>query len=203
DDAQHKGRYTVDELNKFFGSATFTGREIKPAKHSVASALPWAAAIALYSSAGCEEVCQLRPCDIRKEPGKGWIIDITAKAGPLKRKARERNIPLHPELERLGLLAYMAALPRDAKRIFPGLSNSNTKTKFGVELGRRFNKWRRALGIERQGEKLDFHSLRHTFSKAAEDVGLTPADHSRVMGHAVAGITRSVYSAPELKRVAP
>jgi integrase len=203
---QSKDKYTVDELNKIFGSPTFTERQIKPTKYNIASAVPWAAAIALFSGAALEEVAQLRPKDIRQEAGNVWVISIDPKAalnGALKRKNRERLIPLHPELERLGLLRYRDALPRGAERLFPGLPVEKSKNKFGPELGRAFNDWRRELGIVPEDRKLDFHSFRHTFGKAIEDVGIPQTDRHRLLGHKVPGISSSVYSAPELSRVAP
>jgi integrase len=205
--AKSKAKFTVDELNKLFGSPVFTGREIKPKVYSVASALPWATVIALYSGADLEEIAQLRPQDIEKAPGDGWVINILPEAalsGALKRPARKRVIPLHPELERLGLLKYRASLPKNAQRLFPGLPvPSNGKDKLGGALGKAFGRWRKALGIEREGEKLDFHSFRHTFTKALEDTGCTEADGDRITGHSHKGLTFGLYSAPELKRVAP
>jgi integrase len=201
-----KAKYTTDELNRFVASAVFTGRQIKPVKYDVASCLPWAMAIGLFSGLTLEEVCQLRPQDIRKEPGAGIVIYVQPEAavsGELKRPARQRAVPLHPALEQLGLLKYMAALPRDSQWLFPGLAARTGKDKRSGAVGKAFNRWRKALGIERQGETLDFHSLRHTFGKAIEDVGIAPNDCARLMGHAVKGITASVYSGPELRRVAP
>jgi integrase len=188
-----------------FNSPTFTEREIKPKTYGVASVLPWAAVIALYSGASLEEVCQLRREDLRIEHGNGWVIHITHEAalsGELKRKSRERTIPLHPELERLGLLKYHAALPRDAEWLFLGLPVHKSKNKRSPRVGRAFNNWRRQLGIDYKDRQLDFHSLRHTFGTAIEDVGITQSDRARLLGHAVPGIRSSVYSAPELKRVA-
>ena len=204
--AQSKAKFTAGELNGLFNSPTFTEREIKPKTYGVASALPWAAVIALYSGASLEEVCQLRREDLRIEHGNGWVIHITHEAalsGELKRKSRERTIPLHPELERLGLLKYHAALPRDSEWLFPGLPVHKSKNKRSPRVGRAFNNWRRQLGIDYKDRQLDFHSLRHTFGTAIEDVGITQSDRARLLGHAVPGISSSVYSAPELKRVAP
>lgn len=204
--AQSKGKFTTDELNQLFNSPTFAEREIKPTTYGIASALPWAAAIALFSGASLEEVAQLRARDIRQEAGNGWVIYIAPEAalcGALKRASRERTVPLHPELERLGLLKYLAALPRNAERIFPGLPVHASKNKLSPALGRAFNDWRRKLGIDYEDRQLDFHSLRHTFGNAIEDVGIPQSDRARLLGYAVPGISSSVYSAPELKRVAP
>src|SRR5262245_48455602 len=77
----------------------------------------------------------------------------------------------HPELERLGLLKYHAALPRDTKWLFPGLPVHKSKNKRSPRVGRAFNNWRRQLGIDYEDRQLDFHSLRHTFDTVIEDVG--------------------------------
>jgi integrase len=204
-ETKHKAKFTVEELNKLFGSSVFTEREIEPAKHSVASALPWAALIALFTGATREEICQLRKQDIRREAGV-WVVDITPEAalsGALKRRARTRIIPLHPELERLGLLKYRAAL--DTERFFPGLPmpKNDDDDKIGGALGKAFGRWRDKLGIGREDAQLDFHSFRHCFGKAIEDAGITTEDRARLMGHAIKGISSAVYSGPELKRVAP
>ena len=204
--AQSKAKFTAGELNRLFNSPTFTEREIKPKTYGIASALPWTAVIALYSGASLEEVCQLRREDLRIEHGNGWVIHITHEAalsGELKRKSRERTIPLHPELERLGLLKYHAFLPRDTEWLFPGLPVHKSKNKRSPRVGRAFNNWRRQLGIDYEDRQLDFHSLRQTFDTAIEDVGITQSDRARLLGHPVPGISSSVYSASELKRVAP
>src|SRR5262249_12184833 len=154
-----------------FGSPVFTGRQIKPKKYKPTTAVPWAAAIALYSGATLEEIAQLRPQDIRKEKGDGMVIEITpdaAVSGRLKREARHRIVPLHPMLEKLGLIRYRDALPRAAQRLFPDLViGGKGKDHLGAALGKAFRRWRESVGIaSTPGRKLDFHSLRHTFGKA-------------------------------------
>jgi len=204
--AKKRAKYTADELNRLFNSPTFTEREIKPETYGVVSALPWAAVLALYSGLGLEEAAQLRPRDLRIEHGNGWVIYVeheAALSGKLKSEGHERTVPLHPELERLGLLKYHAALPRNAERLFPNLPIHDSKGKRGPTLGQAFNNWRRNLGINYKDRPLDFHSLRHTFGKMMEDLGISEPDRARLLGHAVPGIGSSVYSAPELKRVAP
>jgi integrase len=205
-EAKSKAKFTIDELNQLFNSPTFTERETKPKTYGVASALPWATLIALYSGAGLEEVAQLRPKDIRQENGNGWMIHVEPEAalsGALKRTARKRIIPLHPELQRLGLLQYLDALPRGAERLFPGLPvPANGKDKLGGALGKAFGRWRVKLGIKREGEQLDFHSLRHNFTNTLENIGTSQSDAARLAGHKVKGVTFGVYSAPELKRLA-
>jgi integrase len=192
-------------LNKLFSSPVFVGREIKPKVYGIASAMPWATVLALFSGLGLEEVCELRPQDIYKE-GAHWVIRVTPEAaisGHLKRKGRDRTVPLHPELERVGFMKYVRALPSGSTRVFPGLPVDENKKKLGASVGKSFNRWRCALGIDYADRQLDFHSLRHTFGKQIEDAGITAEDRARLLGHALKGISSSVYSSPELKRVGP
>jgi integrase len=101
-------------------------------------------------------------------------------------------------------LKYLNALPRGTERLFPGLPMpSNGKDKLGGALGKGFNRWRCKLGIDYEDRQLDFHSLRHPFGKALEDTGISAEDRARLLGHAVKGISSSIYSGPELRRVGP
>jgi integrase len=199
-----KAKYTIDDLRALFTSTVFTGRQVKPRRYDADTALPWAALVSLYTGAGREEICQLRPGDVRQENGT-WLFHIApeaALADDLKRDARERKVPVHSELKRLGLLKYLAALPRGAERLFPNLPVSNAKPYFGEAVGKRFREWRESVGVARPGEKLDFHSFRHTVAKMFEDIGVRQNDAARVLGHSVEGISYGVYSAPEVKRLA-
>jgi integrase len=201
---QNKAKFTLDDLQALFSAEIFTTRQVKPKAYDADTATPWAALISLYTGAGLEEICQLRPSDVRQENGV-WLFHITpdaALAKDLKRDARERKVPVHSELKRLGALKYHAALPRGTERLFPNLPVSKAKRKFGPSVGKRFAKWRDSVGVARPGEQLDFHSFRHTVSKWFEDIGVPQNDAARVLGHGVDGITYGVYSRPEVKRLA-
>jgi integrase len=195
-------KFTSDDLRAIFGSAKFTGREIKPKQYNGTSALPWIAAIALYTGARAEEICQLRPSDLRQENGI-WLFDITPAAGKLKTAGSERKVPVHSALKALGLLKYHRALPKGAERLFPNLPGRKSKGgKFAPAVGDAFANWRKSVGVHRPPEKLDLHSFRHTFAKHLETIGVPQNDAARLLGHEVGGITFGRYSAPELKRLA-
>jgi integrase len=50
-------------------------REIKPAKHTPESALPWAAFISAFTGMRLEEICQLSVADIENLPANGGTLD--------------------------------------------------------------------------------------------------------------------------------
>jgi len=148
-------------------------REIRPAKHSPESAIPWVALIAAYSGARLEEIAQLAAADVREVQANGatvWCLDIhNGGNNALKNKASARLVPVHSELVRAGLLDYVRALPKD--------------------------------GIKRDG--ICFHSFRHTVAGKLEQASVSQTDAARVLGHAIAGMSYGVYSSgPGLKRLA-
>src|SRR5262249_29027005 len=129
-----------------------------------------------------------------------WLFDVTPAAGKLKTDSSTRKVPMHSALEALGLLDYHKTLPKNAERLFPNLPPGRDG-KFWPTVGKAFARWRKAVGVHRAAEKLDFHSFRHTFSKQLETIGVPQNDAARLTGHEVKGITFGRYSAPELKRL--
>jgi integrase len=203
-----RDRFTIEELQTLFDNLP---REIKPAKHTPETAVPWAALIAAYTGACLEEICQLTLDDIREETANGGkLVCIDIHNGDdghnLKNEeARPRLLPLHSALERAGLLEYIANLPDKYGQLFPGLKRRASKdNKIGPRVGEIFNKKRRALGITRKGMKLDFHSFRHTVGNVLDIAGVAEADIARVLGHSIPGMSLGNYSqgGPGLKRVA-
>jgi integrase len=194
--------FTAEELRTLF--AAFP-REIKPAKHTPESALPWVALIAAYTGMRLEEIAQLAAKDIREQQANGatiWVIDIhNGGNNALKNKASARLVPVHSELVRAGLLRYVASLPKGGP-LFPGLVRRESKGgKIGARLGELFRKRLVALGLKREG--LCFHSFRHLVAGRLEEAAVSQTDAARVLGHAIAGMSYGVYSSgPGLKRLA-
>jgi integrase len=194
--------FTTEELQKLFAALP---REIKPAKHTPESALPWVALIAAYTGCRLEEIAQLAAADIREQQANGatvWVFDIhNGGRNLLKNKASARLVPVHSELVRAGLLDYVKALPQDGP-LFPGLVRRASKGgKIGARLGELFRKRLVALGLKRDG--LCFHSFRHSVATRLEQAGIPQTDASRVLGHTVSGMSYGTYSSgPGLKRLA-
>jgi integrase len=194
--------FTEDELHTLFAALP---REIKPAKHTPETALPWVVLIGAYTGARLEEISQLSAADVRKVSANGatiTVIDIhNGGKNALKNEASVRLVPVHSELVRAGLLRYVAALPKGGP-LFPGLVRRASKGgKVGARLGELFRKKLIALGLKRDG--LCFHSFRHTVAGRLDQAGVSQSDASRVLGHDVAGMSYGVYSTgPGLKRLA-
>jgi integrase len=194
--------FTVDELQKLFDAMP---RQIKPAKHTPETALPWAALIALYTGMRLEEVAQLSTADVREEKANGatvWVIDVhNGGENKLKNESAARLIPVHSALVRAGLLDYVQHVGRGP--LFPGLTRRASKGgKVGARIGELFRKKLVAIGIKRKG--LCFHSFRHTVASRLDAAVVRQSDAARVLGHAVAGMSYGTYSqgGPGLKQVA-
>lgn len=120
---QDKQRHLkVAELVRLFNGAEFQAIAQDPAQE----ALYWLPVIGLYTGARPREICQLNPqCDWGKE-GEVWYFDFNenkpAGIGVKKfiKTSDTRLVPLHPELVRLGLPAYLERMrTAGADRLFP------------------------------------------------------------------------------------
>ncbi len=173
--------FEVKELNQLFKEPTV---EVRPARHSLTTALPWVMAVALFSGMRQGEVCELDAEDVRQQDGV-WFFDVTEA----KSEAGVRRVPVHSALARLGFLKFVAAVRRGP--LFPGITPGGPDRKRAHTLAKRFPAFRRGRGVER--ERVAFHSFRKCFVRALE---LAKVDRDRaalVIGHE-RGFTYRVYN---------
>jgi integrase len=132
DKAKNKRReFDLASLNAIFASPVFATGE-RPTQGRGEAAY-WLPLLALFTGARLEELGQLRPSDILEiaypdpdgEQRSAWFIRIKEDQEDglkLKNAASERDVPVHPELERLGFLKYVAdAKEAKQERLFPAL----------------------------------------------------------------------------------
>src|SRR5262249_53537077 len=119
--------------------------DMAPAKHTPESALPWVVRIAAYTGMRLEEIAQLTVADVQTRGSNGGtvvVFDIHNGAADhrLKNDSSARAVPVHSELDRAGLLKYIATLPQDGA-LFPGLTRRASKGgKVGARVGELFRK---------------------------------------------------------------
>ena len=151
----------------------------------------WLPLIALYTGARLEEIAQLRPKDIQRveyvgsddEPRVAWLICITHEdALTTKNAVSERRVPVHPELETLGLIRFATdALMREQRQLFPDL-RPNLYGKLGAKWGEWWSIYRRDVcGI--MDRRVVFHSFRHTFKYYARHARMVEGVQRQIMGH--------------------
>jgi integrase len=152
----------------------------------------WFPLIALFTGMRLNEIAQLRICDLARDDDDGgiWFFDIGRDGGrSTKTRSSVRRVPVHPELERIGLLKYREWLTgRGAKPQDPLWPRVKAKGKRPRSAA--WSKWINAYLRKRCGitdEAKVFHSFRHTFKRMTRDALLNEELHDALTGHANKG----------------
>ncbi|QZN98251.1 site-specific integrase [Chenggangzhangella methanolivorans] len=195
DERQAEGREPFDnaDLKALFETPVFASG-VRPAGGGGEAAF-WLPVLALLTGARQEELAQLRVCDIGKDVEAGvWFLDIGISGGRnVKTVSSRRKVPLHPELERIGLLRYREARaknnPSDAP-LWPDIK-SDVNGKRSAAWSKWFGRYLRDTAGVKDQIKV-FHSFRHTFKRLARSAHLTEEMHDALTGHAGgSGVGRS------------
>ena len=190
--------YTVEELNKMFGSELFTSAtakdRVRPARYTFKTAMYWIPLIGLFSGMRSNEICQLRKSDVQRKNGV-WIFNVATdhEGQRLKTEAAMRIVPVHSELIACGFLDYVKALPDG--QLFPALKPGGADGKLNYYFSKRFPDFRRRCGVDRP--RTAFHSFRKNVAQALKDARATPAEIAELIGHEQ-GFTLSVYAPMQL-----
>jgi integrase len=193
-----RGIYSDGQLKALFADRIFTAG-YRPLGGRGEAAF-WFPLIALLTGARLNEIAQLRIADIQKDPDSGiWFIDIgTAGGRSIKTATSRRQVPLHAELIRLGLLKYREALlarkgvTADSS-LWPEVDSADEKYR-STAWSKWFNRYLRdTIGVT--DKAIVFHSFRHTFKRLARDTGLSEELHDALTGHAGNGGVGRGYGA--------
>jgi integrase len=190
--------YTIDELNKVFGSETFTSattqERIRPAKYNFKSAMRWIPLIGLFGGMRSNEICQLRKSDLQRKDGI-WVFNVSAdhESQSVKTEAAIRIVPIHSEIIRCGFLDYVKALPDG--QLWPALRPGGVDGKLNNYFSKRFPAFRRKWGVTRP--RVSFHSFRKNVAQALKDARATPAETAELIGHEQ-GFTFGTYAPLQL-----
>lgn len=136
----------------------------------------------VYSGARLGEVCGLRIQDVREIEGIPYIALRDHKDRELKRAASVRDVPLHPELIRLGFLEFVRAMEAEGEEfLFPELYSSTGRpmaTAY-VELIGKFLKL--DFAFMREGELT--HGIRHFVNDQLRLAEVTLELRQALIGH--------------------
>ncbi|WP_235777213.1 site-specific integrase [Rhizobium mesoamericanum] len=190
--------FSEGQLGALFADDIFSGA--KRPRGGGGEAAFWFPLIGLLTGARLNEIAQLRLADIRQDPESGiWFMDIGTDGGrSIKTASSRRQVPLHAELLRLGLLRYRDGLrakkgKKDTDSLWPDIQSEDgfySATAYTKFFGRYL---RKTVGIE--DKRIVFHSFRHTFKRLARDAGLTEEQHDALTGHAGNGGVGRGYGA--------
>lgn len=152
----------------------------------------WIPLLALYTGARMGELCQLHPENVTQEtyadpkgrPQKAWVLRIEQDAGRgqrVKTESSERRVPIHPDLIKLGFLAY-AKGQAGRRLLFDKIKAGNSEGRLSGAWGQWFSEYlRNKCGVT--DARMTFHSFRHSFKHYARQA-LIPADvHNALTGH--------------------
>lgn len=197
------------ELARLFDDPLFTAYRLPPARRAGMDAAYWLPLLGLYTGARISELAQLHTDDLVRTPEAGWVLQITADDGAgqrLKTAESKRSIPLHPELERLGLVDYWRAIKaHGAGPLFPAVVRS-TLNGAGGKVSQWFGEFKTSKGFD---GSLVFHSFRHTLQTRLLALGVPESHADALAGHAGATVGRRSYTdltpadlRPSLERLA-
>jgi integrase len=196
---EQRDAWTSQELVQLFSSPVWTGclsdhRRAEPGSMIIRDSKFWLPLLALFHGARLEELADLYGRDVFKEDDT-WALRMVetedgdgTKRRRLKTAAATRIVPLHPEMIRLGFLAYVQqTAPRPDDPLFPDLEPQGKDGKRGPRFTRWFNHYRQAVGLYREGVAM--HAFRHTVRTRLGDVA--HAERERhvdfILGHGRGG----------------
>ncbi len=109
--------FDVADLRALFGTAVFT--EGKRPKGGGGEAAFWFPLIALFSGMRLSEMAGLLIGDLRRdEESRRWFFDVRPNSErSVKNASSIRRVPVHRELERIGLLRYRESLSAKGSRL--------------------------------------------------------------------------------------
>ena len=181
------------ELSALFSLSLFQAYTLPTAANAGRDAAYWVPVLGVYTGARITELAQLLVADVFQKAGL-WRIAFRVtypEWQSLKNKPSKREIPLHPELIRLGFLKYLEAMQAAGhERLFPLVQVSGTNNAGGA-LSSWFSKLKTSAGW---GSEHTFHSFRHgveTMLKRAKE----PKPHiDRYTGHGAKDVADRTYT---------
>jgi len=182
--------FQPSDLAAIFGSRIFTNGD-RPVAGGGEAAF-WFPLIALLSGMRLAEIAGLKLRDLCQDQQTGaWVFDVHERGGrDVKTASSIRMVPVHPELDRIGLLRYRQSVADASKAGLDGPLWPALRPLQGRPLSTQWSKW---FGRFLRGEagiadrRKVFHSFRHTFKRMARDAGIPEERHDALTGHAGGG----------------
>jgi integrase len=182
-DAKKRLPFSHEQLKAIHESAQFSAYS-PPAGGKGARAIPyWLPLMGLFTGARMGELGQLELDDLKVRDGV-HVLDIhkEVKGSKVKTVNGVRQIPVHSELIRLGLLDYARDLRAAGEtKLFPSLHRDGTKSPTYICV-QAFRAFLNSVGVTQP--LATFHSYRHNVSSALENAEVSNVRIHRLIGHA-------------------
>ncbi len=150
----------------------------------------WAPLIARYQGLRMEEACQLKLADVGEVEGIAVLHIRASDDQQLKSITSARDLPIHPELVRLGILRLAVEKRRAGAKWLLDVERHRDGT-FSSRYSKAYHNWRRAEGIYEPGK--DFHSLRKDFYQDLKRARVDYAARTVLLGHALNDVSETHY----------
>jgi len=193
--------FNKTQLKGIFGSPLYRGcksaaRRTVPGSMVYRDGKFWIPLISLFSGMRMGEIIQLGIEDLREE-SELWIFDINTESSDgsskgLKTKQSKRKVPVHSELIKIGLLAYLEERienPGDDLRLFPDVKQGS-KGDISQYFSKWFGRFLKDIGVKTP--KTTFHSFRHGFKDALNEAGVEDTRQYSLLGHKDKSVSSSV-----------
>ncbi len=184
-EVQKDGRlsYALEHLNTIFRFPIFVGKD-RPIGGG-GEAAKWLPLLALFTGARLEELGQCTVSDCKEEAGIPFLdLTVVEDGKKRKRNSARRRVPIHPELVRLGFLAYVKDRRKAGdKRLFPHLKSE--RSHITSAWSQWWGRYARKHGIT--DKRLVFHSFRHSFKDAGRAALLSVPILHALQGHSSGG----------------
>lgn len=185
--------FDPEDLQRIFHAPLFTGCQ-SYRKWKISGTLQvrnyrfWLPILAIATGGRLSELAQLHVDDVQEHEGL-WFINVTEQdedgestGKRVKGTESRRLIPVHPELERVGFINFVADCRRSGnKKLFPDCPQ--TKTGKFDPVSKWFKNFRVSVGIT--GSKKVFHSFRHNMEDAMRAAGMEDSVRFRLAGRAL------------------
>lgn len=150
-----------------------------------------------YTGARREELCGAMVDDIifDREGCRPYIHIAANEQRRIKNAQSKRNIPIHPELIRLGFLDYVGKIKALGYRLlFPDLYSPSSRSPLGNRFYKLFKPILTAAKITEEG--LGAHAVRHLFGAQLKKKLLSKEDRADLLGHGGDSETSERYCEP-------
>lgn len=193
--------FSADDLKAIFAAPLYTGCKDDESGYAVEGnkiirrGRFWIPLIALFSGMRLNEICQLTLDDFAVMDGTHVILIRGSEDGETKRvktEAGHRFVPVHPELKRLGLLAFVEKQRiklAPGALLFPELPAGTTGYR-SDPFSKFFARFLDKVGII--DPKKVFHSFRHNYRDALREADIS-IEKVRALGGWSTGNTEDDY----------
>lgn len=193
--------WELPELRVLFSSPVYTAGK-RPIGGRGEAAF-WLPLLGLYTGARLGELAPLLAKSVTQDEATGLsyitVTEDDERETMLKTRSLRRSFPVHPELERLGFLAFVKERREsdgENAPLFP-LLEQGSKGGFGESWSKWFGHYIRKLGIRNKDRV--FHSFRHNFKDALRAQGVSEDINDALTGHSGGGTGR-LYGAKDAMR---